>query len=78
MTQKTLPSKFHPALSLYRLSFKRTEGLTVLITVFSLLFCPGYVIMMIKDELRYAAEKTVDFTDMCPTIIFLPPLQPLQ
>ena len=70
MTQKTLPSKFHPALSLYRLSFKRTEGLTVLITVFSLLFCPGYVIMMIKDELRYVAEKTVDFTDMCPTIIF--------
>ena len=36
MTQKTLPNKFHPAINLYRLSVKRTAGLTVLITVFSL------------------------------------------
>lgn len=76
MTQKTLPNKFHPAINLYRLSVKRTAGLTVLITVFSLLFCPGYVLMMINSELKYqvntlnAAAKTVDFADMCPGIIF--------
>ena len=76
MTQKTLPNKFHPAINLYRLSVKRTAGLTVLITVFSLLFCPGYVLMTINSELKYqvntlnAAAKTVDFADMCPGIIF--------
>ena len=47
MTQRALPNKFHAALNLYRLSVKRTAGITLLLTVFSLLFCPGYVIMEI-------------------------------
>lgn len=74
MTRKTSPNKFHPSVNLYRLSVKRTAGLTVLMTVFSLLFCPGYVLMLINSELKYsmnnAAVKTVDFANMCPDIIF--------
>lgn len=50
MTQRALPNKFHAALNLYRLSVKRTAGITLLLTVFSLLFCPGYVIMEINRE----------------------------
>lgn len=53
MTQKALPNKFHSGFNLYRLSVKRTAGITLLLTVFSLLFCPGYVVMNINRQLKH-------------------------
>lgn len=53
MTSKASLNNFHPALNLYRYSVKRTLGLTVLITVFLLLVCPGYTLMLINNELKH-------------------------
>ena len=71
MTQRALPNKFHAALNLYRPSVKRTAGITLLLTVFSLLFCPGYVIMEINRERTYAnvsniSGKIVNFAEFYP------------
>lgn len=49
MMSRASSNKFHPALNLYRYSVKRTSGVTVLITVFLLLFCPGYTVIHIND-----------------------------
>ena len=76
MTQRALPNKFHAALNLYRLSVKRTAGITLLLTVFSLLFCPGYVIMEINRERTYAnvsniSGKIVNFAEFYPLLIVI-------
>lgn len=69
MTAKVSSVKFHPSLRLYRYSVKRTMGLTVLMTVFMLLFCPGYVLMHINNRLILQSSGIFNFDNIAPTVI---------
>lgn len=69
MTSKVLSHKFHPSLNLYRYSVKRTIGLTLLMTVFMLLICPGYVVTHINNRLVLLSSGIYNFDDTAPTII---------
>ena len=69
MTAKVSSVKFHPSLKLYRYSVKRTMGLTVLMTVFMLLFCPGYVLMHINNRLNFQSSTIFNFDNIAPTVI---------
>ena len=69
MTLKASSVKFHPSLKLYRYSVKRTMGLTVLMTVFMLLFCPGYVLTHINNRLNSLSSTIFNFDNIAPTVI---------
>ena len=69
MTSKALSVKFHPSLRLYRYSAKRTMGLTLLMTVFMLLFCPGYVLMHINNRFSLMSSGIFNFDNIAPTVI---------
>ena len=69
MTLKASSGKFHPSLSLYGYSVKRTMGLTVLMTVFMLLFCPGYVLTYINNRLNILSATIFNFDNIAPTVI---------
>ena len=69
MTAKASSVKFHPSLNFYRYSARRTMGLTVLMTVFMLLFCPGYVLMHINNRLSSLSSGIFNFDNIAPTVI---------
>lgn len=69
MTLKASSINFHPSLRLYGYSVKRTAGLTVLMTVFMLLFCPGYVLMHINNRLNLLSSSIFNFDNIAPTVI---------
>lgn len=69
MTSKALSHKFHPSLNLYRYSVKRTIGLTLLMTVFMLLICPGYVVTHISSRLEMMETDVYNFDNTAPTLI---------
>lgn len=69
MTSKALSHKFHPSLNLYRYSVKRTIGLTLLMTVFMLLICPGYVVTHINNRLEMMETDVYNFDNTAPTLI---------
>ena len=69
MTSKALSHKFHPSLNLYRYSVKRTFGLTLLMTVFMLLICPGYVVTHINNRLSLSEVDVYNFDKTAPTLI---------
>ena len=69
MTSKALLHKFHPSLNLYRYSVKRTFGLTLLITVFMLLICPGFVVTHINNRLSMSETDVYVFDNTAPTLI---------
>lgn len=73
MTSKASLNNFHPALNLYRYSVKRTMGLTVLITVFLLLVCPGYTLMLINNELEHGYMSSViyNFDDISYGLVIM-------
>lgn len=73
MTLKASSNKFHPAFRLYKYSVKRTMGITVLLTVFFLLVCPGYTIMHINNNLKYSTDtyKIYDFNQDSPALIMI-------
>lgn len=73
MTSKASLNNFHPALNLYRYSVKRTLGLTVLITVFLLLVCPGYTLMLINNELEhgYISSDIYNFDDISNGLVIM-------
>ncbi len=71
MTAKASSVKFHPSLRLYRYSVKRTMGLTVLMTVFMLLLCPGYVITSINRRLIIQSYNVYNFDGIAPAVIFM-------
>lgn len=70
MTSKASSIKAYPSLKLYRYSVRRTMGLTVLMTVFMLLICPGYVVMHINKRLVLLSSGIYNFDDTAPTLIF--------
>ena len=69
MTSKALLHKFHPSLNLYRYSVKRTFGLTLLMTVFMLLICPGFVVTHINNRLSISETDVYNFDKTAPTLI---------
>lgn len=69
MTLKASSVSFHPSLRLYGYSVKRTAGLTLLMTVFMLLFCPGYVLMHINNRLSLQSSGFFNFDNIAPTVI---------
>ncbi|MGN0493204.1 MAG: hypothetical protein ACI4F7_06105, partial [Acutalibacteraceae bacterium] len=69
MTSKALSHKYYPSLKLYRYSVKRTMGLTVLMTIFMLLLCPGYVVMHINNRLDSSEVEVYNFDRTAPTLI---------
>lgn len=44
-------------------------GLTILMTVFMLLFCPGYVLMHINNRLEMQSSTIFNFDNIAPTVI---------
>lgn len=73
MMSKISSVRFHPAFRLYRYSVKRTMGLTVLMTVFLMLICPGYVFMHINHVLKLGSTdmKVYDLNRDLPTLILI-------
>lgn len=71
MTLKASSGNFHPLLRLYGYSSKRTAGLTVLMTIFMLLFCPGYVLMHINRRLDMQDYTVYNFDRSAPTVILM-------
>ena len=73
MMSKISSVKFHPAFRLYRYSVKRTMGITVLITVFLLLICPGYILMHINNVLKLGNTdmKVYDLNNALPSLILI-------
>lgn len=65
MSSKSL-NKFHPALNLFFYTVKRTMGLTVLITAFLLLICPGYILMYLSDVTDRV--HIYNFNNMIPSV----------
>ena len=73
MMSKISSVRFHPAFRLYRYSVKRTMGITVLITVFLLLICPGYILMHINNVLKLGNTdmKVYDLNRDLPSLILI-------
>ncbi len=73
MMSKISSVRFHPAFRLYRYSVKRTMGLTVLMTVFLLLICPGYILMHINNVLNPGNTdmKVYDLNRDLPSLILI-------
>lgn len=71
MMSKASSVKFHPSLRLYGYSVKRTVGLTLLMTVFMLLMCPGYVLMHINRRLDMQDYTVYNFDRSAPTVILM-------
>lgn len=69
MISKASSINFHPSFRLYGYSVKRTAGLTLLMTVFMLLFCPGYVLMRINNRLSLQSSGIFNFDNIAPTVI---------
>lgn len=69
MMSKASSINFHPSFRLYGYSVKRTAGLTLLMTVFMLLFCPGYVLMHINNRLSLLSSGIFNFDNIAPTVI---------
>lgn len=69
MTLKASSGNFHPSVRLYGYSIKRTAGLTLLMTIFMLLFCPGYVLMHINNRLSLQSSRIFNFDNIAPTVI---------
>lgn len=69
MTLKASSGNFHPSVRLYGYSVKRTAGLTLLMTIFMLLFCPGYVLMHINNRLSLQSSLIFNFDNIAPTVI---------
>lgn len=66
MSSKSL-NNFHPALNLFFYSMKRSMGLTVLVTVFLLLICPGYILLYLSDVTN--AVPVYNFNNMMPSVM---------
>lgn len=71
MTSKASSVSFHPSVRLYGYSVKRTVGLTLLMTIFMLLMCPGYVVMHINRRLEAHSYKVYNFDSSAPTVILM-------
>lgn len=73
MMSKISSVRFHPAFRLYRYSVKRTMGLTVLMTVFLMLICPGYILMHINHVLKLGSTdmKVYDLNNALPSLILI-------
>lgn len=68
MPQQAFKPKFSPFKNILLFTVKRNIGLTVLITVFALLFCPVYMLVNI-NTLGYTTKEPFDFSGAAPGLI---------
>jgi len=66
MTSKALSTK-KTAWNLFGISIKKNFGITILVTVFMLLICPGYTVVEINRSLVYS-PGIYDFSDILPAL----------
>lgn len=67
MTSRALSAK-GTAWNLFLLTLKKNFGITVLIAVFMLLVCPGYILVEIERYFEYGSS-VYDFNDLMPGLI---------
>lgn len=71
MTSKTSSAKTHPAASFMRFSLKKQTPLTLLVTAFTLLVCPGMLIKELAIELSNYENVTIDSDDFNIYALFI-------
>lgn len=69
MMLKTSSNKLNPALNMFKLTLRKNLGLLILACIFALLFCPGYVLTYVTDELGVISTHIVDFNDISGSIV---------
>ncbi len=68
MTQAHSHIKVSPAVGLFGYSLKKTLGLTVLLSLFAVLICPGYLLIMIQRDLENTKDAVFRFGETATAV----------
>lgn len=61
MMLKTSSNKLNPAFRLFAFTLRKNVGLLILICIVSLLFCPGYVLKFVLEDIKYSSMTDPDY-----------------
>lgn len=73
MMLKTSSNKLNPAFRLFAFTLRKNIGLLILICIVSLLFCPGYLLKYVLEDIKYSSISNPDyvygFNDILITVV---------